>query len=102
LSAAALAAAEAPVSAASDMLAALELAEKAAQRVKANIASDVLGGSDLLGGALSAVLRNVDINLPSIADERQRERLRGLREELAHKATQSLERVTRRTSTPSV
>lgn len=99
LSAAALAAAEAPLAAAGDMLAALELAENAALVVKPNIASDVLGGADLLGGSIAAVLRNVDVNVGSIADEGQRDRVRRAREALAHRAGESLERVAIRTNT---
>lgn len=96
---AALGAAEAPIAAAGDMLAALELAEKAAQLVKPNITSDVLGGADLLGGSIAAVLRNVDINVTSIPDQGERDRVRRAREELAHRARESLDRLAIRTNT---
>ena len=68
LAEAALAAARAPLEAARDLVRALELGLEAAPLVKATLASDVLGGADLLAGAVAAVLRNVDVNLPSVAD----------------------------------
>jgi methenyltetrahydrofolate cyclohydrolase len=68
LSEAALAAARAPLEAARDLVRALELGLEAAPLVKPTLASDVLGGADLLAGAVVAVLRNVDINLPSVHD----------------------------------
>jgi formiminotetrahydrofolate cyclodeaminase len=36
--------------------------------VKRQVLSDVLAGADLVHGAAHAALRNVDINLPRIAD----------------------------------
>jgi len=99
LGVAALGAAEAPLAAAGDMLAALELAERAAQVVKPNVASDVLGGADLLSGSIAAVLRNVDVNLPSIADQDERDRVQKAREDLAHHAGESLDRLAIRMNT---
>lgn len=68
IGAAAIACTEAPLAAARDMLDALGLAVDVAARVKRGVASDVLAGADLLVGALEAVLRNVDVNLPAILD----------------------------------
>ena len=75
LQSATIAATRAPLSAAGDCLAALRYAERAAQLVRANVASDLLGGSDMLLGALKAVLRNVDINLPGLHDAALRTQL---------------------------
>lgn len=75
LSVAAQAAAEAPLAAGRDLLAALQLAARAGASVKPSLKSDVLGGADLLLGAVSALLRNVDINLPSVKDGKVVERL---------------------------
>jgi formiminotetrahydrofolate cyclodeaminase len=67
--------------------------------VKSNVTSDVLGGADLLGGSIAAVLRNVDINVMSIHDQAQLDRVRGAREDLAHRAGASLDRLAIRTNT---
>ena len=75
LAVAALAAAEAPLAAGRDMVRALELGVRLARLTKKSVASDVLGGSDLLSGAVLAALRNVDVNLPAIALEAERKRL---------------------------
>jgi formiminotetrahydrofolate cyclodeaminase len=93
LAGAALAAAEAPLAATADMLAGLSLAEKALPRVKASVASDVLGGADLLGGSIAAALRNVDINLPALGSDDVRERMRSAREDAANRASESLARL---------
>src|SRR5260370_1224359 len=76
LSERALAAAEAPLEAAGDMLRALSIAEKSTRLAKRELASDVLGGADLLAGSIAAALRNVDINLPALATDELRERVR--------------------------
>jgi formiminotetrahydrofolate cyclodeaminase len=67
---AAVAATEAPLAAAQDVLLMLDLAESVAKQVKPQVLSDVLAGADLLAGAVAALLRNVDINLPSIDGDR--------------------------------
>jgi methenyltetrahydrofolate cyclohydrolase len=69
------AATRSPLMAAEDCLRALRCAEEAARLVHANVVSDLLGGSDILLGALKAVLRNVDINLPALKDEALRAQL---------------------------
>ncbi|MFO0551279.1 MAG: cyclodeaminase/cyclohydrolase family protein [Polyangiaceae bacterium] len=77
---ASLEAAEVPLVAATFMVSALEIAQRADALAKASVASDVTAGRDLLAGAIRAVLRNVAVNLPTIpsADDRQRlERERG-------------------------
>lgn len=79
-------AAEAPIAAGRDLLAALELGLQACPLVKRSVASDVLGGADLLLGALSALLRNVDINLSALSDQSVREALRSDRHGLQTRA----------------
>ena len=66
--AAALAATQAPLAAARDLLAALELVEQAAGLAHRTIVSDVGAGAYLLGAALQATLLNVDINLSSLPE----------------------------------
>lgn len=65
---AALAATDAPLAAAADLVQVLEAAVAGRRLAKRQVASDVLAGADLVRGAVHAVLRNVDINLPAIAD----------------------------------
>ncbi|GGR15017.1 cyclodeaminase/cyclohydrolase family protein [Deinococcus ruber] len=68
---AARSATEAPLSAARDLLAGLELAQRAAVLSHKNVVSDVGAGAALLAGALHAELLTVDINLSSLpAEER--------------------------------
>jgi formiminotetrahydrofolate cyclodeaminase len=81
---AALKATEAPLSCAADLIAALEIGVKAASLAKPQVMSDVIAGADLLYGALNAVLRNVDINLPSIPTESLRQQFASRRIETAH------------------
>ncbi len=50
------------------MVGALRLARAAAALTHAHVISDVGAGTGLLDGALKAVLLNVDINLPSLAN----------------------------------
>jgi formiminotetrahydrofolate cyclodeaminase len=90
---AALVAAEVPLAVARDMVAALELSVQAAALVKPALASDVLGGADLLAGAVAAVLRNVDINLPALESEEQRQALSAERAALAAQALAAQARV---------
>lgn len=66
ISTAALAATDAPLRAAQDMLHALELGVRAVEFAKVEVLSDVSAGSDLLAGAVAATLRNVDINLSQL------------------------------------
>jgi len=84
---AATAATEAPLAAAESCLRALMFAEAAAGSVQKNVYSDLLAGADLVLGALHAVLRTLDINLPSVRDEAQRAQLQArgvsLRQEAA-------------------
>jgi len=84
----ALAAAEAPLEAAGDMLRALSIAERSTRLARAELASDVLGGADLLSGSIAAVLRNVDINLAALANDELRDRLRAQRDEIARSAAE--------------
>jgi len=69
LGAAALSATLAPLAAAHDLLAALDVAERAARLAHRSIVSDVGAGTHLLGAALQATLLNVDINLGSLPEE---------------------------------
>jgi formiminotetrahydrofolate cyclodeaminase len=72
---AAVAASEAPLDAGETMADAIELTERAKPAVKPSVMSDVLAAQDLLRGAVAAVLRNVDINLPYVGDEKKRDLL---------------------------
>ncbi len=83
---AALAAAEAPLAAGNDMARAIELGARLARFTKKSVASDVLAGGDLLGGAVVAVLRNVDANLGA-APAGERARLERARDELLARAS---------------
>ena len=76
------AATAAPLSAARDLLSALELAARSAALAHRSIVSDVGAGGYLLGAALQATLLNVDINLSSLPTE-AREAARAERTELA-------------------
>ncbi len=86
IQAAALAATAAPLAAARDFLAALELAELAAPLTHRGVVSDVGAGAHLLGAALQATLLNVDINLSSLPAGQQ-ERARNKRRALAEAGT---------------
>lgn len=68
LQSATVAATQSPLQAARHIIAALQLAEKAVPLSHKHVVSDVGAGAALLGGALQAVLLNVDINLPSLND----------------------------------
>jgi formiminotetrahydrofolate cyclodeaminase len=71
---AATGATEAPLGAAADVVLALGYAERACALAGRGVMSDVLAGADIAFGALCAVLRNVDINLPTLKDALARER----------------------------
>jgi formiminotetrahydrofolate cyclodeaminase len=77
------AATESPLAAARDIAAALALAVQAADRCKKPILSDLATGVDLLAASLTAVLRNVDVNLQGLSDTVYQERLREERAALA-------------------
>lgn len=81
LQAAVLDAARVPLAAAESCLAALEYGESIGALVQRNVVSDLVAGADLLLGALKAVLRSVDINLPVLRDE-------NARREIAERAAQ--------------
>jgi formiminotetrahydrofolate cyclodeaminase len=76
LSEAATAASRVPLAAADTMITGLELAVQALPKVAHVVASDVLAGADLLSGAVTAVMRSVDLNLSSIEDGAEAESLR--------------------------
>ena len=80
------AAAESPLAAARDIAAALDLAAQAAEPCKPQILSDLAAGVDLLAASLTAVLRNVDVNLPGLSDVVLRERMGADRAALAASA----------------
>jgi formiminotetrahydrofolate cyclodeaminase len=86
LAEAALGATEAPLAAAADLVLALAAAAVARGLAKRQVASDVLAGADLVHGAVHAALRNVDINLPGIADPVAASELAERREQLALRA----------------
>lgn len=57
-----------PLAAANEMLASLKVSEPASELVHVHVVSDVGAGTALIAASLSAVLLNVDINVPSIKD----------------------------------
>jgi formiminotetrahydrofolate cyclodeaminase len=59
---------EAPLLAARHMVEALRVAERALPMTHLHLVSDIGAGTGLLEGALKAVLFNVDVNLPGLAD----------------------------------
>jgi formiminotetrahydrofolate cyclodeaminase len=77
------AATESPLAAARDIIAALDLAARTAERCKVAIRSDLAAGVDLLAAGLSAMLRTADVNLAGISDARVQERFRTERSRLA-------------------
>ena len=76
----------APLAAARTSVAALEIADEAAGLAGTHVVSDVGAGVALLSGAVTAVLLNVDINLPSLADAALKESFAQERAQLAHRA----------------
>ena len=76
----------APLAAAGTSVAALELADEAAGLAGPHVVSDVGAGAALLGGAVTAVLLNVDINLPGLADAALKESFGQERTQLGHRA----------------
>jgi formiminotetrahydrofolate cyclodeaminase len=90
----------APLHAARSCLAALDLALQGTDASSVRVVSDVGAGAALLGGAVSAVLLNVDINLPGIAEAGMIEEFAlerdSLREQAARKTETVLEKVGRR------
>ena len=90
--AASVAATEAPLAAARDLLTALELAERVADLSHRSIVSDVGAGAHLLGAALQATLLNVDINLGSLPEEARAEAL-GERQVLAAQGQERANRI---------
>jgi len=91
--AASLEAARTPLQAAEACLKALSFAHTSARHVHKHVWSDLLAGSDLLMGALKAVLRTVDINLPMVRDDAAREALNERAAHLEHEATQVYARI---------
>lgn len=90
---AAVAATEAPLAAARDALAALDLAREAAALAHKHVISDVAAGADLLGGSVGGILRNVDINLPSLGDSDEARAFAAERTEIALHARAHVEAV---------
>jgi len=76
----------APLAAAHTSVAALEVANNAAGLAGPHVVSDVGAGAALLGGAVTAVLLNVDINLPGLADANLEESFTQERTDLARHA----------------
>ena len=101
LRSAALAATQAPLATARDLLSGLELAARAADLSQRQVVSDVGAGVGLLGGALHGALLTVDINLAALP-EAERTAAREERGELARTgeglARRVLERVSERLS----
>jgi methenyltetrahydrofolate cyclohydrolase len=77
----------APLAAAMSAVFALEAADHAASLAGDQVVSDVGAGASLLGGAVAAVLLNVDINLAGVADPELKESFATERADLAARAT---------------
>jgi formiminotetrahydrofolate cyclodeaminase len=84
------AATEAPLAAAADIAAAIDLARRTVELCKPQVLGDVAAGADLLSASLTAVLRSVDANLPGLADSALRTRLGEERAALTAHAAQSV------------
>lgn len=91
--AASLDAARTPLLAAEACLRALQFAKSAAPHVHKNVWSDLLAGADLLMGAIKAVLRTVDINLPALKDAATRQVISERTVVLEHEAMQTYLRI---------
>jgi methenyltetrahydrofolate cyclohydrolase len=75
-----------PLAGARSCLEGLELAGRAAPASAIQVVSDVGAGAALLGGAVTAVLLNVDINLPGLGDSVMKQELGADRAKLADRA----------------
>jgi formiminotetrahydrofolate cyclodeaminase len=93
LQAAILGAANAPLAAADTCLAALRYSESVAGLVQSNVISDLTAGADLVLGSLRAVLRSVDINLPTMRDQAARQGIADRAVEIALQAEQIYARI---------
>lgn len=91
--AASLDAARTPLLAAEACLRALHFAKASAPNVHKNVWSDLLAGADLLMGAIKAVLRTVDINLPALKDAATRQAISERAVILEHEAMQTYTRI---------
>jgi formiminotetrahydrofolate cyclodeaminase len=76
----------APLAAARSCVTALELAERSVPVSSVRVVSDVGAGAALLGGAVTAVLLNVDINVPFLGDEAMKAEFTRERTELNDRA----------------
>jgi formiminotetrahydrofolate cyclodeaminase len=76
----------APLNAVRTCVAALELATKSAGAASLRVVSDVGTGAALVGGAVSGILLNVDMNLSGIADARVKAELARARADLGAQA----------------
>lgn len=92
-----IAATEAPLAAARDTVDALTLAEKAVEQASVRVVSDVGAGAALLGGAVAAVLLNVDINRTSLADTSRAAQYAEARKLLADKGVSLAAHILKRT-----
>ena len=73
----------APLASARDVVAALELAQRAASETKKQVLSDTAAGVEILLGSLGAILQNVDINVAALNDRDAAHAYARQREELA-------------------
>ena len=72
-----------PLAAAREIVEAIKIAHTASELSHLQIISDVGAGAAILGGALTAVLFNVDVNLPGLKDPTIKETIVTERENLA-------------------
>jgi formiminotetrahydrofolate cyclodeaminase len=90
---ASLDAARTPLLAAEACLRALHFAHAATPQIHKNVWSDLLAGADLLMGAIKAVLRTVDINLPALKDAATRKAIAERAVVLEHEGMQTYARI---------
>ncbi|HET8938127.1 MAG TPA: cyclodeaminase/cyclohydrolase family protein [Polyangiales bacterium] len=90
---ASLDAARTPLLAAEACLRALHFAKASTPHIHKNVWSDLQAGADLLMGAIKAVLRTVDINLPALKDAATRQAIAERAVVLEHEAMQTYTRI---------
>ena len=72
-----------PLQAAGTAAAAIELCQEALPYMRGAIAADICGATELLAGAVGAILCTVDVNLKPVEDEQFAKKVRAARDKLA-------------------
>jgi methenyltetrahydrofolate cyclohydrolase len=95
MEAAILQASRIPITAAREICAALQQAERAVNLSDRHLLTDIVGGALLMKAAVDAVLLNVDANVPLLSDEGMRVSLKQERAELGGCSGERSESITR-------